>query len=162
MSNDNKQKAGDGATQLQIGVLNVGISEERAREICHEMFAIELKNIASEGFELANKRSNFLDDKIVTKFETSKETFDHFRKPEFLHLVQLAERSAMETDREQDYDILVNLLFNKTQKDNDRKFGTGVKQAIQVVNEIDDETDGSTPFQERWSETKIIMLRYSS
>ncbi len=140
MANDYKQKAGDNSVQVQADVVNVGISEQRAREICYEVFAREASSLAKEAVAQAHERVGILEGKLISKTEECQDLLNQFRKPEFLYLVQQAEKSAIQTDRELDYDMLVNLLINKTKKENDRKFGTGVKQAIEIVNEIDDDS----------------------
>ncbi len=141
MSNKQVQKTGDNSTLIQVtGDLNFGITEERAREICHEMLAKEMANLVSDANNKAKERALALENKLIDKIEECNDLLKWFNKPEFLYLIRSAQKSAIQTDRDHDYDLLVNLLLNKTKRENDRKFGTGVKQAIEIVNDIDDDS----------------------
>lgn len=141
MSNKQVQKTGDNSTLIQVsGDLNVGITEERAREICHEMLAKEIADLVVDANNKAQERAVILENKLINKIEECNDLLRWFDKPEFLYLVRSAQKSAIQTDRDHDYDLLVNLLLNKTKRENDRKFGTGVKQAIEIVNDIDDDS----------------------
>ncbi len=50
------QKAGAGASQFQVGVLNVGIDEKRVREICDEKIAYAIEDLTFDARGLAEER----------------------------------------------------------------------------------------------------------
>lgn len=141
MENDMKQKAGDNSTQIQAEVVNViQFDEKRVREICKEEYALQAKNLIFEAQVAAVERVGRFEDKIIEMFKPYRDSLEFFKKPEFLFLLRLAQQTAIQTDSDNDYEILANLLLNKTNKSDDKKFGTGVKQAIQIVDEIDEDS----------------------
>ncbi len=136
-----KQKAGDNSTQIQAKVVNViQFDEKRVREICKEEYALQAKDLTVEAQVAAAERVGRFEEKIIEKFEPYRDSLEFFKKPEFLVLLRLAQQTAIQTDSDNDYEILANLLLNKTNKSDDKKFGSGVKQAIQIVDEIDEDS----------------------
>ena len=51
-----KQKAGNNSQLIQADVINIGIDEKRAREICDEQFELARQKFTSDAYECANIR----------------------------------------------------------------------------------------------------------
>lgn len=137
---NNEQKAGAHSSQYQIENVYVGIDEKRVREIISEQFIGQVQPLVAEAKEIASERINKFEEKLIEKFEPFKELFGVFGKPEFLSTISLAESEAVQTDSDMDYEMLSSLLLNRAKRLEDKKRNTGIKEAIKVVNEIDEET----------------------
>ena len=136
----NKQKAGENSTQyLAEGdiYINYGITEARAREIFNELFMNEAKNISKEAEIIASKSIGVFEGKLITKMAQIDDALNSFKSPEFIYLLSLAEKTAMQTEDDLDFDLLTNLIINKIQKPSNKKIGTGIKQAVQILNELE-------------------------
>lgn len=143
MRNKMKQKAKDNSTQFQAEVINYNMpfDENRVREICNEQLTLRLNELINEGQADAIRRGTRFSEALIEKFKSDDiNLLEIFKKPEFLALLKLAQQTAIQTDHDTDYEILTNLLLNKTKKSDDRKFGSGIKHAIQIVDEIDEDS----------------------
>ena len=70
-NNKQLQKAGDNSQQLQMvnPIINVGITEERVREIFSEMNAIARQSYTQDAYELAMKRVGVFEELLMSKVE---------------------------------------------------------------------------------------------
>ena len=62
-----------------------------------------------------------------------------FSDPSFQFLITEAHKTAASTEREADYDLLSELLLHRVKKDKDRKVRVGIKKAIEIVDQVDDD-----------------------
>lgn len=136
-----KQIAGNYSTQVQAGVVNVtnivGIDEARARGICQEEYSIVKKEMTTEAIAIAEERVRALEDRLMPKMVSFDESLKSFADPSFLLTLRKAQISAASSEREQDYDLLSELLVNRVAEDSDRGRRLGIVKAIEVVDQID-------------------------
>lgn len=137
MADKLKQKGGANSQQIQAETVIIGIDEKRAREIVNELLALQIRDMANEASIIASQRIGIFEGKIIDRLEKIESAFENFREPEFLTCVQSAENTAMQTDDTYVYDVLAELLAHKIQRKNEKKIGTGIKKAIQIVHDID-------------------------
>lgn len=134
------QKAGEGSQQLQISgdvVINQGINEERAREIAREVSKHELEQFSAEAELIGSRRINDFHSKLVDMF-ASNQQLGAFSDPAFQVLLRKAQLGAASTDRDSDYDLLVDLLDDRVKRGQDRHVRAGLDQAVQIVDQVDD------------------------
>ena len=96
-NNKQLQKAGDNSQQLQMvnPIINVGITEERVREIFSEMNAIARQSYTQDAYELAMKRVGMFEELLMSKVEQVDGMLEAFRDPSFqLLLVEAQKRAA--------------------------------------------------------------------
>lgn len=139
--NKQVQKAGDNSQQLQMinPTINVGITEERAREIFSEMNAIARQSYTHDAYELAMKRVEMFEELLMKKVEQVDGMLDAFRDPSFQFLLVEAQKRAAASDRESDFKMLTELLVHRIKKRDDRKIKASISKAIEIVDEIDDD-----------------------
>lgn len=135
------QKAGENSQQYQIGtiIVNQGITEERAREIYSEMIPSSLKDYTSDAYALANQRIGKLENCVLPKLNEIDGLLQSFADPAFQILLKKAQQSAAATEREDDYALLSELLICHVQKGTNRKNRAGIKQAVEIVDQIDND-----------------------
>lgn len=133
------QRAGDNSSQtLVLNQFNeVGVSEERAKEIAHA----QAKEIVREAFAreaaiVAHGRITRADQKIIAKL-AAEELLDIFGEPAFLSAYQRAQIGAANTDSEESYDILANLLAERARADISPVKSATLK-AIECIDLVDD------------------------
>ena len=145
MINDTNQSqtAGDNAQQIQgqnITIINQnGITEQRAREICSEMFAVAKRDLAFEAEKTALERVEKLEDRLMPKMHRIEGALQNFADPSFQVFLAKANKAAACTDRESDYDLLSELLVHRIEKKNSRKDLVGLNRAVEIVDQISDE-----------------------
>lgn len=145
MINDTNQiqAAGDNAQQIQgqnVTIINkIGITEQRAREICSEMFAVAKRDLTFEAEKTALERVNKLEDRLMPKMHRIEGALENFADPSFQVFLTKANKAAACTNRESDYDLLSELLIHRMEKKNSRKDQVGLNRAIEVVDQITDE-----------------------
>lgn len=140
--NNQTQKAGDNATQVQAQTINYvtnisGIDETRARAICKEEYAIVAQNWTQEAQLIAQERVQVLEDKLLPKFLEVDKTLHFFADPSFQFSLRAAQMTAAASNRDGDFDILSDLLVHSIEQKGDRKRELGIKKAIEVVNQVD-------------------------
>lgn len=135
------QKAGDGAQQLQMvnPTFNVGITEERVREIFSEMNAIARQSYTQDAYELAMKRVGMFEELLMSKVEQVDGMLEAFRDPSFQFLLVEAQKRAAASDRESDLEMLTELLAHRVEKKADRKIKASISKAVEIVDQIDDD-----------------------
>ena len=136
-----KQTAGEGATQIQANNINyfVGIDETKAKEISMEVFNNQRQMVTAEAFEVAKKRVEMLESKLIPRIAEIEGALNEFAKPEFQFALGSAQRTAASSEREIDLELLTELLACRIEKGNQRKVNVGLRCAVEVVNEIDDD-----------------------
>lgn len=135
------QEARDGAEQIQINevVINQGVSEERVRTVFGEMIPQALEAYTKEAYEIANQRIVKFEENVMKRIREVQEMLPAFTDPSFQLLLRKAQQAAAATERENDYSILTELLVCHVQKGNDRKNKAGIRKAVEIVDEIDND-----------------------
>lgn len=135
------QKAGDNAQQLQMvnPTFNVGITEQRAREIFSEMNAIARQSYTQDAYELAMKRVGMFEELLMNKVEQVDGMLEAFRDPSFQFLLVEAQKRAAASDREADFEMLTELLAHRIENKDDRKTKASISKAIGIVDQVDDD-----------------------
>ena len=142
MKNNQEQKSGDNSEQIQAGmiVINQGIEEKRAREIFMEMFENSRKSFSLDAIEKAEERVRKFEDDLIPKMQKIEGALESFADPLFQVMLTSAHKTAAVTTNEDDYSILSELLIHKIKKGNDRKAIAAISRAIEIVNEIPEES----------------------
>lgn len=132
------QKSGSDSTNIQVAnlVVNAGIDEKRAREICHEINQQLRGEYSKEALEVAGSRINEFENKLMEKMEKVDGALQAFSDPSFQLLLHEAQRTAAATERPVDYDVLSELLIQRFQKGEDRVARTGIGRAVEIVDKI--------------------------
>ncbi len=140
MSMEMKQKSGDNSNLIQAEtiIVNNGITEERARQIFQEESA-KITAYTQEAHSIANERIHKLEDSFMIASSKIDGALESFADPAFQLLLKDAAERAAATEREEDYDLLSQLLICHIQKGEDRKNRAGIHRAIQIVDEIDND-----------------------
>ena len=135
------QKAGDGANQYQANTIIVqnGIDEKRAREICNEMFDVARKDLTEEAYDIACRRVNEFENDLIPRMQKIEGALDHFADPSFQFMMTNAHRTAASTDRPADYSLLSELLIHRIQRGENRVTVAGISRAIEIVDKISDD-----------------------
>ena len=135
------QKAGDNSQQFQANtiIVNQGIDEKRAREICTETFEIAKRDFTQEAIACATERVRQLEDRLMSRMIPIEGAISSFADPAFQVLLTNAQRTAIATERETDYDMLAELLVCHIEKGNMRKTRAGISKAVEIIDKIDDD-----------------------
>ena len=135
------QKAGDNANQYQADTIIVqnGIDEKRAREICTEMFDIVRRDLSAEAYEIACRRVDEFENDLIPKMQKIDGALNAFADPSLQFMVTSAHRTAASTDRPDDYALLSELLIHRIQHGQTRATTSGISRAIEIVDKISDE-----------------------
>ena len=140
---DNKQiqRAGEGSQQIQAQtvIFNNGITEERARAIFKEMNEFALQEYTKDAYEIATNRINCFKNKLMPRILSIENALPMFADPAFQFQLKSAQRTAAASERQNDYDLLTELLVCHIQKGNDRKNRAGISKAVEIVDEIDND-----------------------
>lgn len=141
--NEQIQNAGDNSQQLQANTINitnvVGIDEKRAREIFNEMYAIARRDFTQDAYECANDRVAKFEESLMPKMIQIEGALEAFADPSFQFLLTEAHKTAASTEREMDYDLLSELLVHRIQNGETRKTRAGIKRAVEIVDQVDDD-----------------------
>lgn len=134
-----EQHAGDNSTQIIVkGDFYAGITESQARDICKAECAIALQNWSMQAGMIAEQRIKKLEDKVMPKMLEHDEKLTIFGDPSFQLLLRKAQISAASTEREEDYDILADLLLHRAEQNDNRERRLGISKAIEIVDQIDE------------------------
>ena len=140
-SNSQTQKAGNDAVQVQAQNFNiqVGIEEKRAREIFNEMFEIAKRDLTLEAFEIARKRVDSFEKRLMPKIERVEDAINSFAEPAFQFALTEAHKTAAASTRESDLELLSELLLHRIERKESKNRCAGIKKAIEIVDDISDE-----------------------
>jgi hypothetical protein len=135
------QKAGNNVQQLQANniIVNMGIDEKRAREIYQEMNVLTIKNYTEEAHNIATARITEFENKLLPKMEAVEGALQSFTDPSFQLLLVEAQKTAAATEREEDYELLSELLIHRFQKGENRNIRAGISHAVKIIDEISDD-----------------------
>lgn len=140
-SNKQIQKAGERSQQIQAQtiIVNNGITEERARAIFTEMNELALQEYTNDAYEIATDRINCFENKLMPRILSIENSLPMFADPAFQFQLKSAQKTAAATERQDDYDLLTELLICHIQKGRDRKNRVGISKAVEIVDEIDND-----------------------
>lgn len=144
------QKAGSGSSQVQVhgDVINQTFQlgptkqemEVALREEGDRILDTIRKEVAAtyvaEGQVVAQSRIGLFDQKLLDVL-AHEGTLDALKDPAFQVLLKRAQIGAASTEREADYDLLANLLGERT-RDGDRRARASIARAVDVVDSLDD------------------------
>ena len=86
-----------------------------------------------------NERVQQLEESLFPKLQQIEGALNAFADPSFQILLTSAQRTAAATERENDYDMLSELLVCRITKGQARKNRVGISRAIEIIDKIDDE-----------------------
>lgn len=134
------QTAGDNSIQTTVGVVNVyqGITEERAREICQEMYAVVARDMTQEAVNTASERVTQLADILLPKMASYDKQLSAFADPSYQLVLRKAQMSAACTDEVSDYELLSELLLERAKIKKDKNKQLGISKALEIVGQISD------------------------
>ncbi len=133
------QKGGQGSQQLQIAgdyIVNVGITEERAKEISLATARSVVAEFASESQEVIEARVGELDQRVI-ELLAGVDALDSFADPAFVRSYRQAQEGAASSERAADYDTLAALLTDRAKSPRERPRTVGIDGAIGIVDRID-------------------------
>ncbi|MBP5346664.1 MAG: hypothetical protein J6X31_07810 [Bacteroidales bacterium] len=140
------QTAGDNAVQTQIENQTINYNGVNAAEVVSiattvydQMYAISAKNYADIAQEIVRERIDSFASVLFPRLKEIKGALEAFKDPRFEFLLQDAQIAAAKTDREEDLNLLTELLSCHVMKGNDRKIDAGISHAIKIVDEIDND-----------------------
>lgn len=135
-----RQKSGNNSQLFQAKILNNynGITEDRARQIFHEE-AKKIPAYTQEANAIAYERINKLVNAFMQAASKYTEAFKAFSDPYFQLLLRDVSTKATATEREEDYELLSQLLICHIKKGSERKNKAAIRRAILIVDEIDND-----------------------
>ena len=141
------QTAGDFALQNQFENLNncnVTINDKDliraiATEVCSKEMLNVYRTCTQDAIELANKRDNMFAQIFIPRIERIESSIESLKDPSFQFMIQDARETAVKTDREEDWQLLSELLSYHVLKGDDKKIDAGISHAIKIVDEIDND-----------------------
>lgn len=136
------QTAGDNSQQIQAQTVYItnGISEQRVREICSE---VATKAIADNTFEAGNvamQRIERFVDLLLPRMQRIEQDFASFADPAFQIILRKAQLTAACTEREDDYNLLSELLAHRVNNKADIKKKASINRAVEIIDQIDDDS----------------------
>jgi len=135
------QRAGANSTQTSVQTMNVynGITEQRAREICKEEYAVIARDMTREASEIAAERVGQLAEKLLPKMVEYDAQLKAFADPSYQLAIRKAQMSAACTDEESDYEMLSELLLERAKVNNDKSKQLGITKALEIVGQVSDD-----------------------
>lgn len=136
-----KQIAGKDSMQTQVGtmIVNQGISEARVRTVFAEMIPQALEQYTKDAYAVSNMRLEKLEMAVIPRVMQVEDAINAFGDPAFQILLRKAQQTAAATERQDDYELLSELLMCHVQKGADRKNRAGITKAIEIVDDIDND-----------------------
>jgi len=113
-----------------------GITEKEAKDVYKELYTKSKEEFSAIASDVAEKRVEKLENKIMEEFSKINGAIDSFQDPSFQILLRSAQKTAIMTEREDDYSLLSELLIDKVKNGKDRKANVGIKRAIEIVDEV--------------------------
>lgn len=131
------QSSGDNSQLIQAQTVIIqGITEQRAREIFDEKFAITKRDLTVEAINEAQSRIRKLEEKLIPKMQKIDKSLKSFADPSFQMLLVEAQKSAASSEREEDYNLLSELLIKRITSGENRNERAGIHHAIQIVDNV--------------------------
>lgn len=140
--NKQNQQAGDNSNLQQADVINnytILFDEGKCREVCKSYFDMAQQNIAF-AMDLAQKREMAFEDAVVNRLQKVENSMEAFGDPAFLKSLSKSQQAAICTDNKSDYDLLSELLVKRFEVGNDKQRSLYVNKAIELVDEMPEET----------------------
>lgn len=138
-SNKQVQKAGEGAQQFQVGsmVVNNGFSADNVSQMFKALVPMVIQDYTKEAYRIAEERISNLEDRLMPRIIEIENAIPMFADPIFQMQLKFAQRAAVISDKEEDYELLSELIVAHIKKGQDRKNRTGIQKALEIVGEID-------------------------
>lgn len=133
------QRAGSDATQFQAGrdiVVNTGLSAADAVIIAEHSGRSAAELYTREAMIAVEKKIAQLSEKLVARF-SQHDLLETFADPSFQRTLRQAQVGAAATDREEDIDLLVELLEARADSKDSRPLRASISRSIEIVDEID-------------------------
>lgn len=137
--NNQKQQSGDNSTQIIAQNITIGIDEKRAREIYDEKYEIAKSQFTQEAIEIAKSRVQELENQFIGKMKKIEGALASFADPSTQMLIIEAQKSAAQSERKSDYELLSELLLQKHLNKNNRETVSGINRAVKIVHEMSSE-----------------------
>lgn len=136
------QTAGDNSQQIQTQAVYItnGISEQRVREICSEVATRAIADNSLEASNVAMQRIERFVDLLLPRMQRIEQDFASFADPAFQVLLRKAQLTAACTEREDDYNLLSELLAHRINNKADIKKKASITKAVEIVDQIDDDS----------------------
>lgn len=141
MNGKQSQKAGDNSQQMQVeNIIVNGISEERVREICHEVADRAIADNTHEANDVATKKIERFVDLLLPRIQRIENDYQSFSDPAFQVLLRKAQLTAACTEREDDYKLLSELLVHRIENKSNIKKKASITKAVEIIDQIDDDS----------------------
>lgn len=144
---DQNQTAGDGAVQTQVvgqnNSINVynGISATEAIAIAKTVLEEQSKqareNFACIAEQTATERIRNFESTLMPRLERIENGLLHFLDPKFQFMLRNAQVSAAQTESQDDWNLLSELLVHHVENGKNRMSDVAVNQAIKVIGQVD-------------------------
>lgn len=135
------QKGGDNSNQIQAGTVvvnnNIGITEERAREIFSSEITRKMDVLAVEARDIATARMLDLFSDLISRVKKCEKDLSSFSDPAFLQNVRIAQDAAAVSERKEDIETLAELLVARMSGKLKRATKTGIRKAMEIVPELE-------------------------
>ena len=133
------QRAGADSLQIQAaGDINLGVSEDRAREIALDTAQQVLSSFTHEANTVIQDRILKLDDRVIAAL-VRENRLQVFADPGFQRTYRKAQEGAAASERDADYDLLAALLVDRAERGAQRTIRAGIERSIEIVDRIDEE-----------------------
>lgn len=150
------QKAGEGAVQSQVigngtiytdqsvtNVTNIGMTPDQIATFTATVSTQVMKQALSFCTEIAAEtakaRMSSFEEKWMPRLSKMESIEEKLQDPKFQFMIRDANITAAKSDREDDLNVLSELLACHIEKGSDRKVDAGISRAISIVNEIDND-----------------------
>lgn len=135
------QKAGDDAQQIQAEsvTVNNGFSAKDVANIFKALVPMSIQDYTKEAYRIAEERITCFENKLLPRIEEIENAIPMFADPVFQVQLKNAQRSAAVSDREDDYELLTELIIAHVEKGANRKYRTGIQKATEIVGMIDND-----------------------
>lgn len=142
--NQLKQEAGNNSEQYQAGIVNnfmIGITEERARVIIDEKLQTAIRDLTFEAKIVAEERAIKFAEELVPRL-LQENLLNALREPRIQVALVEAQKQAVCTENKLDYQLLTELLINRTREidHRNRYLDSSIEYASKMVNKITDES----------------------
>lgn len=141
-----------------------GLTEDKVTEIIDKKLEMlnSVQFFTQEAYLLAEKRVKRLEDIVVPRIAKIDETLKIFADPSFQATLKDAVKVASQTDDEENYKLLSELLAHKAEKNDEKTVKMDVTYAIDVVDKISDSAlQGLTTFIaiQTWFPASGVILK---
>lgn len=141
LTSKQEQHAGDSSNQYQINqvTINKGLTENQATKVFQDLIPVVLSSYKDMAARIAEEHINQFKNKLLPRIEKVEGAFENFKDPAFQMQLRRAQMSAAVSDQESDLDMLSQLMINHIEAKGDRNKKLGIKKAIEIIGEIDNQ-----------------------